>query len=106
VRRVAPQLEPLGRAAQPVERRGRAVPAAGRGCELLLDPVALGQQPLEPLAGAAPLERGRSPALLDLGQPLVDPGQVELREPRAQRGDLPAQLLGALGGGRLQRERP
>ena len=105
-RGVAPQLEPLGRAAQPVERRGRPVPAARCGRELLLDAVALGEQRLEPLAGALALERRRRAPLLDLGQPLVDPGQVELGQARPQARDLAAQLLGPLGRGRLQRERP
>ena len=105
-RGVAPQFEPLGSAAQPVERRGRTVPAAGSGGKLFLDAVALGEQRLQPLTGVLALETGRRAPLLDLRQPLVDSSEVELGQTRPQAGDLAAQLLGALGRGRLQRERP
>src|SRR3954451_8136478 len=72
-RGIAPQLEPLDRAPQPVERRGRAIaappqrvepggpatPAPRRGGELLLDAVALREQRLEPLARVLALEARR-----------------------------------------------
>ena len=43
--------------------------------------------------------------LLGLGPALVRSGEVELGDPRAQPRDLAGELLGPLGGGRLQRER-
>ena len=102
---LAPQLQPLGAAAQPVERGGCALAAPGGGRELLLDPVALREQSFEPLIGALALERRRCPALLDLAEPLVNLSEVELGHAGAQAGDLPAQLLRPLGRGRLQRQR-
>ena len=47
---LAPELEPLGGALQPVERRGRLLAAPGGADELALDAVALAQQRLELLA--------------------------------------------------------
>jgi hypothetical protein len=81
-RSVAPQLEPLDGAAQPVERGGRPVPAARCGRELLLDTVPLREQRLEPLTCALALQAGRRAPLLDLRKPFVDPGQVELGQAR------------------------
>ena len=75
---LAPKLQSLGRALQSVERRGRPFAAPRRACEFVLDPVALGQELLEPLVDTLPRERhGRAP-LLDLRQPLVHDRQVEL----------------------------
>ena len=82
-RGVAPQLEPLGGAAQPVERRGRPVAAPGRGRELLLDAVALGEQRLEPLAGALALE-ARPPRAAPRPPPAARrsrPGRARRRAP-------------------------
>src|SRR6476646_9328437 len=65
-RRLASQLEPLRAAAQTVERGGRALAAPCGGGQLLLDPVALGEQRLEPFVGALALQRGRGSPPLDL----------------------------------------
>ena len=105
-RRLAPEPEPLGRAPQPVEHLHRLLALAGRVGELLLGAAALGEHRLEPLLRGAPRERRRGLALARLGEPLVERREVELGDARAQLRDLAAQLLGALGGGRLQRERP
>ena len=45
------------------------------------------------------------PPLLDLAAPLVERPEVDPREPSMQRDDLARELLGTLGGGRLQRQR-
>ncbi len=47
-----------------------------------------------------------SRSLLRGRAPLLDSGQLQLRDPRLDRADLAAQLLGPLGGRRLKRERP
>ena len=51
--------------------------------------------------------RARQPcAGLAVFEPLAQAGEIELGDARPQRRDLAAELLGALGRGRLQRERP
>ena len=100
------ELEPLARAPQPVERRSCTFASAGRLGQRLLRPTALRQQAFERFLGRPPLGRVAGPAarcLLDLRS---ERQHVERRDPGAQAGDLDAELLGALGGGRLQRQRP
>jgi len=103
--RFAPELQPLGGALQAIQRRGRPLPAPRGARELLLDAVALLQQGLETLVNVPSGQRRSRAALLDLAQPFLDPGEVELGESRAQPRDLAAQLLRALGCARLQRKR-
>src|SRR5204862_1823334 len=55
---------------------------------------------------ALALEAGGRPALFDRRQPRIDLGQVELSQPRAQPGDVAAELLRPLGRAGLQRARP
>src|SRR5207253_1824615 len=64
--RLTPELDPFGRALEPVERPGRAFPAAGRAGKLVLDTVSLGEQCLHAFVDPLPLERRCSGALLDL----------------------------------------
>ncbi len=104
-RRLAPDADALGRAAQPVENLHRLLALARRVGELLLGAAALLEHGLEPLLGGAAREPGRRPPLADLDQPLVEPLEVELRDTRPQTRDLAPELLGALGRGRLERER-
>ena len=104
--RLAPQPETLGRAAQPVERLQRLLARARRVGELLLGLPAIGEQQLEPPFDAGPPGGRAAAAPIDVAQPLLEPGQVELRDPCPQAGDLDAELLRPLGGGRLERERP
>src|SRR5439155_22768612 len=103
--RLAPQREPLARAAQAVERRRRLLARAGGVRQLLLGLRALREQRLEPLVEPPPLERDREPALLRGRAALLRGREVERGDGRAQAGDLSRELLGALGRGRLQRER-
>src|SRR3954469_16313339 len=70
-RGLAPQLEPLCAAAQAVERGGRALAAPCGGGQLVLAPVALGEQRLEPFVGALALQRGCGSPPLDLAEPLL-----------------------------------
>ena len=49
--------------------------------------------------------RGGPPALA-VFESLAQARQIELRDTRSQRGELTEQLLGALGGSRLERQRP
>ncbi len=105
-RRLAPKPEPLDCAPQPVEHLHRLLALAGRVGELLLGSSTLGQHRLEPLLGGSPRQRRCRLALVRLGKPFVERGQVELGDARTQLRDLAAQLLGALGCRRLQRERP
>jgi hypothetical protein len=103
---LAPQRDPLGAAPEAVERGRRRLAAAGGVRELLLRAVPLGEQVLElRIAALLGVVGGRAP-LLRCADLLVDPGEVDHGDRRLQRGDLAAQLLGALGGGRLERQRP
>ena len=49
--------------------------------------------------------RGGAPALA-VFESLVEVREIELRDTRSQRRELTEQLLGALGGSRLERQRP
>src|SRR5262249_52957964 len=73
--------------------------------ELLLRTPTLFEERVELLVRVFAREhRCRAPALAVL-QPFAQLGEVELGDARAQRRDLAAQLLGALGRRRLERER-
>src|SRR5438105_2666469 len=61
--------------------------------------------PRRPVRGPWRARRGRPP-FLDLAHPFLDSPEVELGQPGPKACDLPAQLLRAFGGARLQRERP
>ena len=105
LRALTPVLEPLGGALQPVEAGRRLLASPGRADELTLDAVSLREQRLELLARPVP-RKARSPApLVGLCPALLDLLQLELGDPRLDRPDLAAQLLGPLGGGGLQRQR-
>src|SRR5262249_44907354 len=102
---LASQLESFARAAQPVQQRGRLFAPARRIGELFLGSPPLFQQRIELLVGVLAREqRGRAPTVAVL-QTLLQLGEVELGDTCAQRRDLAAQLLSALGRSRLQRER-
>ena len=104
-RALAPQLQPLARALEPVERGRRRLALAGGVRQFLLRAVPLGEQRLE-LGLRSPLRMvGRRPPLRRLADPLVDADQVESCECRLERGDLSSELLRPLRCARLERER-
>jgi hypothetical protein len=102
---LAPQLQPLARAAQAVERRRGLLAAAGGVGQLLFGAPAFLEQRVEFLVGVFARQDCGSATSLAVLQSFAQEGQVELRNARAKRRDLAAQLLGALGCRRLQRER-
>src|SRR5581483_10808555 len=87
LRRLAPKLEPIRRAAQAVERRGRLFAPAGSVGQLLLGTVALEEQLVELRVGALAGERDRGSPLLDLLRLAGELLEVELGDPRLHRGD-------------------
>ncbi len=98
------QLHSLRRAAQAIESSGGLLAAPGSADQLALDAVALAQEGLELTVGSPPGQRrGRAP-LVGAHPARLHLAELELRDPRLDRRDLTAQLLGALGRGRLQRE--
>ena len=105
LRTLAAQLDPLARTAQPVERRRRVLASACSVGELLFRARAIREQCLEALVDAPSSELCGHSRLLVAGQPLVEDCELELRDSRAERRDLPAELLGAFGSGRLESKR-
>src|SRR5262249_48074000 len=105
LRALAPQTDALARAAQPVQRGSRLLASARRVGELFLCLRALLQERLDLLVDPPARELCSRPALRALRQSLLERPEIELCDARMQGGDLAAQLLGALGGGCLQRER-
>ena len=105
-RGLAAQDDALAAAAQPVERGGRLLARTGRIGELLLGPLALGDQSGNPLVERATLGSGLDAARLGLAAALGEAREVERRDRGLQRGDLDAELLRPLGRRRLQRQRP
>ncbi len=105
LRALAPVLEALRRALQPIEARRRLLAAPGRADELALDAVALGQERFElfarPVAGQA---RCLTP-LVGVRTPVLDLLELELGDPRFDRADLSTQLFGPLSRSRLERKR-
>ena len=104
-RRLRPQLEALAAALEPVPRRHRRLSPTRRVGQLVLGARAVGQQALQPPLSSPLRERSRVTALLRFGAARARLGEVELRDPCAQPCDLGAELLRALGGRRLQRQR-
>jgi hypothetical protein len=97
LRALAPQLQPLARAAQPVERRGGLLASAGRVGELLLRAAPLFEQRVELLVGVLARQHRGGAAALAVLQPLAQLREVELGHARPQRGDLAAELLRPFG---------
>ena len=104
--RLAPEREALGGALKTVARAERRLPSAGRVGQLVLGAAALLEERLQALLRAPLRDRGRVAALLRRGVPLCHLGEVEIGDPRTEARDLDPELLGPLGCGRLQSERP
>ena len=104
-RRFAPKLEPLAAALEPVERRNRGLATSGRVGELVLGACPVREQRFEPRLRAAPRESRSVAPLLGLTLPAPRVGEVELRDTRPDSRDLDCELLRALGGRRLERQR-
>src|SRR6476661_1817503 len=105
-RGLTPQLETFRRASEPVKRLQRLFARARRVGQLLLGPATLGEQRLEPLLHSAPAAGRPAPPCRELREPLLEPRKIELRDARPQARDLDRELLGPLGRGRLERQRP
>ncbi len=102
----AAKREPFTGGAQPVERGGRALALAGGVGELLLGGCARGEQRLQVLLELLPRRQCRAAPALRLGAALAERREIERGDRRLQPVDFLGELLGALGGRRLQRERP
>ena len=105
LRTLLPERDSLGRRLEPVERLDRRLTAPGRVGELLLGGVPLREERLQLLLRAPPRDpRGGLPLLRRLAA-CVGGGEVELRDPGSQPGNLLRELLGPLRCRGLQRER-
>ena len=104
--RLAPKLDALAPAPQPVQRGSRLLARARRVGELLLGVLALGDERGDLLVERAPFRGGCGAAALGLRATLGELREVERRDCRLQPRDLDAELLGALRGRRLQRKGP
>ena len=100
------QGDALAAAAQAVERGRRLLAGSGRVGELFLGAFPLGDERVDLPVERAPLLGRRGTTPFGLGAALCQALEVERRDRRLQAGDLDPELLGALGGGRLERERP
>ena len=98
--------ETLSGTLQAIEGAQRGLARSGRTRELRLRALPVAEDGREPLLGRPPGERGRGAALLGSGPALVERREVDSRDPRPKRHDLPREPLRPLRGGRLQRERP
>ncbi len=103
--RLAAQREALASAPQAVQSRRCLLARARRVGQLLLGALALGNERGNLLVERVALGRGRRAPPFRLGAPLREPRQVKRRDRGLNLSDLDAELLGALGGGRLQRKR-
>jgi hypothetical protein len=106
LRALAPKLESFARAAQAIQGGRRLLAPARRVGELFLGAPPLLEQRVELLVGMLAREQRRGAPAVAVVQALLELGEVELGNPRAQRCNLSTQLLGALRRGRLQRQGP
>src|SRR5581483_1617280 len=103
---LAAERQALAAAAQPVERCRCALALAGRVRQLFFCALALGDERSDLLVERAPFVGGRRTARLGLRAPLGEARKIECRDRSLQLPDLDRELLRALGGRRLQRDRP
>ena len=104
--RFAPKHKSLARALQAIESTERRLAAPRRIRQLVLGQSALLEKRGELLLCSAARDCDGVAACLRVGPALCHRGEIELRDARPQGGDLDAELLGPLGRGRLQRQRP
>jgi len=103
-RRLAAQHDSLAAAPQPVKRSGRLLARARGIGELLLGALALGDQRVDLLVQHPPFFGSGRAARFRLDPALAETRKVKRRDRCLQPSDLDAELLGALGSSRLQRE--
>src|SRR5262249_22002249 len=99
------ELDALPRAAQPVERRRCALAPACNRSEIVLCVPPLSEELQEFGLDRPSLGSSLVPAAAGLPEPLLQLGEIESRDACSDSGDLGSQLLGALSGARLERER-
>src|SRR5262245_22076288 len=105
-RGLTPHLDTFARAAEPVQRARGSLPAPRDRCELLLRALELGEQHIETRRDLRLhcVKLGTTRSTLGGARPKLR--QVERREPCADAANLHGELLGALGGARLECQRP
>jgi hypothetical protein len=102
---LAAEIHALARTPQPIQgRRGLLTPPRRVG-ELFLRPATLLEQRVQTLVRVLAPEQRSGAAAFTLVEARLQRRKVELRHARSERGDLGPKLFGALGGGRLKRER-
>ncbi len=104
-RRLAANTEPLGRTAEAVQHLHRLLALPCSVGELLFRTSALLEHGLELLLRRAPRHQRRGTPAAGFVEALVERLEIELGDACPQLRELAAQLLRALGGGRLQRKR-
>ncbi len=103
--RLLAHREALSGALQSVEGSDGRLPGARRVGELDLRALALREDGGEPLLCGSSREGRGGPALLRLGPPALEHGQIQPGDARPQARDLVGELLGTLGRRRLERQR-
>ena len=103
--RLAPHLDALARAAQAVESAGGAFAPAGHGGELPFGALALGEQLLQARIDLGPRRVELRTARSGLGHARRQLFEIERGQAGTEAAELLAELLRALGGARLERER-
>src|SRR5262249_35844873 len=101
----APQRDPLAARREPIERCRRPLAGAGGIRQLDLRAFARSDELGDAAVEHAARLGGRDAAFVGAGAALGERGEVERGDRRLETRDLLAELLRALGRGRLQRER-
>ena len=105
-RRFTPHQQSLTGTLQAVEGAESGLSATGRVGQLVLGPAALLEQRGQLLLGAAARDRDGVATRFRIGTAFGHRREIELRDPRPERGDLDRELLGALGRRCLESQRP
>ena len=102
---LSPHLDALARAAETVESTGRALAPAGHGGELPFGALALAEQLLQTPIDLGPRGVELRTARSDLTHARRQVLEIECGQAGTQAAEFLAELLRALGGARLERER-